>query len=82
MLPEGAGGVLRIDLASPYEAACHLSELLTLADEHFYSMFGADIIVTKGRPTNPTRAAALLEGGYVPYAWDSPDREHYYIKIK
>ena len=81
-LPEGNGGVLRIDLASRFETAEHLSELLRLANERFYTLFGADMIVIKGRPAVKNRVHAFIAAGYAPYDWQSPDREYYYIRRK
>jgi [ribosomal protein S5]-alanine N-acetyltransferase len=81
-LPEGDGGVLRIDLASRFETAELLSELLRLANERFYALFGADMIVIKGRPAEKNRVSALIVAGYAPYDWKIPDREHYYIRRK
>jgi len=79
-LPEGAGGVLRIDLASAYETDGYLAELLGLANERFYSLFGAELFVVKAKPEATARVNALLAAGYSPYDWPAPGREHYYIR--
>lgn len=76
------GGILRIDLASQYETSDYLSELLQLANIRFYELFGAEMIVAKGRPAEKNRVYALIAAGYKPYTWPSPDREHYYSRAR
>jgi len=71
------GGILRIDLASPYETVEYLSELLQLANDNFFELFGAKVIITKGRPGEAARLAALSSAGYRPYNCEA--REHYYM---
>jgi probable phosphoglycerate mutase len=80
LLPDTTGGVLRIDLASQFETEECLAELLQLANDRFYGLFGAEMIVTKGKPTAQTRITSLLNNGYIPYDWASPDREYYYSR--
>jgi len=79
-LPEGTGGVLRIDLPAPYESDVYLAELLQLAIERFYTLFGADMIVTKGLPEDTVRLRALTAAGFAPYDWPDPSRTDYYIR--
>lgn len=81
-LPGGTGGVLRIDLAAPYETEDCLSELLRLAAERFYDLFGADIIVTKGLPADTVRLRAIAAAGFSPYDWPDPDRTDYYGRMR
>jgi len=78
--PDEDGGVLRIDIASRYETEEYLSELLQLANQYFYDLFGAEMIAAKGKSIAELRIKALLDSGYTPYDWPSPDREHYYIR--
>ena len=82
LLRDHNGGVLRIDLASPYETAAHLAELLRLADDKFYTFFDVEFIVTKGKPIAVARVNALKAAGYAPYDWNDPDRAHYYGKAR
>jgi len=72
-------GVLRIDIASPYEKRGYVSELLTLADEQFFSLFEVKCIYTKAVPAAIERIAALEQAGYAPFEWKA-DRKHYYDK--
>ena len=74
-------GILRIDLASAYETSYYLSEILDLANHRFYELFGTDMIVLKGRPTETNRIDALIAAGYEPYDWHNPDRKHYYSRV-
>ena len=76
------GGILRIDLASKYETSIYISEILGLANNSFYSLFGADMIVTKGSPTEENRVHALLSAGYQPYDRKSPRKDFYYSRIR
>lgn len=81
-LPEGDGGVLRIDLASRYETIEFLSELLQLADERFYGLFNAEVILSKAIPSAEKRIRALLDAGYKQFDWQVSGREHYYMRRK
>ena len=76
------GGILRIDLASTYETEEYLSELLQIADNDFYHLFGAEMFITKGRPMESSRINALASVGYKPYDSQSKNREHYFYKKK
>ena len=60
LLRDYNGGVLRLDLASPYETAAYLAELFRLVDAAFYTLFGVDFIVTKGKPIAGVRVNALI----------------------
>ena len=75
------GGILRIDLASKYETSDCISEILNLANQRFYSLFGADMIVTKGSPKEENRVHGLLAAGYQSYNWKSPGKNFYYSRL-
>ncbi|MCL2672025.1 MAG: GNAT family N-acetyltransferase [Clostridiales bacterium] len=74
-----SGGVLRIDLASPYEIEQQIGELLATANHHFFTLFNVKTILTKAIPAATERRAALLAAGYKPFAWEA-GREHYFMK--
>jgi len=80
-LPEGSGGVLRVDIASHYETEEYLYELLNIADVQFYDMFDVETIVTKANPVGKARVNALHNAGYSPFDWKIPGRDHYYSKV-
>jgi len=73
---QGGFGVLRLDVASAYEAEAYLSDLLSLVREHFFSLFPADLIITKAIPEAGERLKALKDNQFVPY--DCQGREHYF----
>lgn len=73
------GGILRVDLASAYETPEYLTELLHLAQDNFFELFGAEMIITKGRPGEGARLAALSSAGWKPYACET--RENYFFAI-
>ena len=52
-------GILRLDLASPYETEDVLDELLHMAIENFYEAFGLENIMTKAVPQALARRKAL-----------------------
>jgi RimJ/RimL family protein N-acetyltransferase len=79
IMKEKLGGILRIDIASPYETQEYISELLSLANEQFFALFNVEAIATKAIPDAKERIAALLSAGYKPFEWEA-GREHYYIK--
>jgi RimJ/RimL family protein N-acetyltransferase len=72
------GGCLRVDIASEYETADYLSELLKLANEHFFGLFDAEIMVVKAIPEAAERIAALKANGFAPYELSNPNFTHYY----
>jgi len=74
------GSILRIDLASAYETALYLAEILQLAGRSFFDLFGPEIMITKGRPAETSRIHALTAAGYQPY--NGSDREYYWYKSK
>ncbi len=55
----GDTGVLRLDIASRYEKAEYLSELLAFARDHFWEWFGNKILMTKAIPQAAERRKAL-----------------------
>jgi RimJ/RimL family protein N-acetyltransferase len=77
----GRVGLLRLDLASKYETAGDLAEIVEMIDAHFYPLFGVDCIITKAIPAAAERIRALESLGYqaiegqpiVPY-------DHYYAR--
>ena len=82
---EGFGrvGLLRLDLASRYENLDDIAEILRMVEDHFYSLFDVDSIITKAVPEAKERIRALETTGYralpgsriVPY-------NDYYGKVK
>ncbi len=70
-------GVLRIDLQSMYETKSIISEILHLADEHFFTNFKVDSIITKAIPIARERISSLIQNSYHPtdFIYD-----HYYRK--
>lgn len=69
-------GLLRLDMASPYENTAHLHEILSLCKGEFFKLFDVSIIVTKAIPAAQSRIRALTELGFSPY--DFPGREDYW----
>ncbi len=63
---EGFGevGVLRLDLASAFERADAIAEMLAVIDTHFPALFGVDCILTKAIPAAVERIRALESAGY------------------
>lgn len=76
----GAWGVLRIDLASPYETEEIIGEILELSRISFYSLFGVRRILTKAIPAAQARIAALRAAGFLPLDWKEPGRGHYWAR--
>lgn len=80
---EGFGaetGVLRVDIASAYEKASYLSEILVFAKDNFHEIFGNEYLVTKASSIAIERRQALNGNG-----WEYIDtfREYQdYYKIK
>lgn len=60
----GEVGVLRIDLASAYERAAYLEELLAFAEAQFPALFGNRELVTKAAPQAAERRQALDARGW------------------
>jgi RimJ/RimL family protein N-acetyltransferase len=73
------GFVLHIDFAVPYETREYLSELLCLADNEFFRLFGFNYLLIRAVPEAEERIMALLSSGYEPFDWER-GREHYYMK--
>ncbi len=60
----GVTGVLRLDIASAYEEADLLAELLTFAQQNFRAWFGNERLVIKAIPAADARRAALTQCGW------------------
>ncbi len=60
----GEAGVLRLDIASGYEQADLLAELLTFAQDNFREYFGNRALVTKAVPAAQERRTALARLGW------------------
>ena len=82
---DGAGrvGVLRLDLASPYEQEGMIAEILQVVEEHFYGLFAVDSVITKAVPQAAERIRALRGLGFQPV----PDKaivpyDHYYLRTR
>ncbi|HOO33892.1 MAG TPA: GNAT family protein [Thermotogota bacterium] len=73
-------GVLRIDLRSDQEVEGIISEIVEIADEHFYELFDVSHILTKAIPEASTRISVLKENGYRPLGKKLGQFDHYYIK--
>jgi len=75
--------VLRIDIASAYEKAECIGELLQLLDAvNFFELFHVNIMLTKAIPEAAERRKALQDAGYTPFGWDEANRKHYWMKEK
>ena len=73
------GFVMHINLALPYETRESIGELLKLADDKFFRLFGFNHLLIRAVPGANERIAALLLFGYEPFEWER-GREHYYVK--
>jgi len=73
-------GVLRIDIASPYENKSFLKEILNVCAEEFYELFKVRTIATKAIPEAAERVMALREMGFC--EGDFNERVHYYLRSK
>jgi len=60
----GTVGVLRVDLASRYETAEVLDELMNPVEDYFYDDFAFEGMVTKAIPEAEQRVATLRSRGY------------------
>ncbi len=58
---EGQTGILRIDLASDFEKAEYVRELLEFALGHFRGLFGNEFVATKAAANAAERRAALRQ---------------------
>jgi RimJ/RimL family protein N-acetyltransferase len=72
------GAALHIDLSAPYETQGYITELLTLADNELFSLFGFKYLIVWAPPEATARIKALRSVGYKVY--ESEDRNHYYSK--
>lgn len=75
------GAVLHMDLARPFETPEYLSELLALADRHFFAVFGVTSLLTRVLPTAENRLSAVRSAGYTPFEWEQ-GREYYWVHSK
>lgn len=78
----GPYGLMRIDLRSDFETPPVISELLDIADRHFYDAFDVETIVTKAIPEAKARTEALTQKGYKPLEKEFLGFKHYYVKSK
>ncbi len=60
----GTVGILRIDLASRYENEGVITEILNMVEDHLYSCFGIQSMLTKAVPEAKQRVIALRNIGY------------------
>jgi RimJ/RimL family protein N-acetyltransferase len=72
------GAALHIDLSAPYETQGYLAELLALADEELFRLFGFKYLIIRAVPDAAERIAALRSAGYK--LFELENREHYYRK--
>ncbi|MCL2352280.1 MAG: GNAT family N-acetyltransferase [Firmicutes bacterium] len=72
------GAALHIDLSVPYETRTYIAELLNLADEELFRLFGFRYLIIWALPNAAERIAALNAAGYKIFESDS--RENYYMK--
>lgn len=71
-------GVLRLDIASAYERAPYLDELLKLCVPVHHQLFGVELILLKAIPEAKERVHALQAVGFTPFLWPDGGREHYW----
>jgi RimJ/RimL family protein N-acetyltransferase len=76
----GDAGILRLDIASAYEEASFLEEIVDVCVKDFYDLFVVSSIATKAIPKAESRIKVLLEAGFHLAGFD--DREHYYLRSK
>jgi [ribosomal protein S5]-alanine N-acetyltransferase len=62
--PFGKVGMLRVDLASPYERVDTISKILDVIHASFFDLFGVNSMITKAIPAAQERIAALQQAGY------------------
>lgn len=65
----------------PFETREYLSELLMLADRHFFMLFGITNLLTRAIPTAENRLSAVRSTGYKPFEWEQ-GLEHYWVHSK
>ena len=70
---------VHIDFSEKYEKSEYIGELLCLADERFYELFGLKHIIIRATPAEKERVSALTANGYTPLDGDSGWKD-YYIK--
>ncbi len=71
-------GVLRVDLASSFECADVLGDILEIVRRDFYALFDTDAILTKAVPSARQRIEALTGAGYSPLGRQFAGFDHYY----
>lgn len=75
-------GIMRLDIASPYETADALGELLGCATASLYGLFDVQCMLVKAIPQATERIAALSASGFAPYEWTEPGRDHYWLRAR
>jgi len=75
-------GILRLDLASPYEKQPYLQALLECCVASFDGLFAVERIATLAVPSAKERISALRALDFEPYAWPNAQREHYWVRKK
>lgn len=73
-------GMLRIDLASPYETQADIGELLALSNDTYDTLMGVPCVITKAIPTATERIAALQAHGFRPFDWPDGQRADYWVR--
>ena len=76
----GDTGVLRIDIASAYEEASWLEEIIDVCVNNFYDLFDVNNIATKAIPKAENRIKVFLKAGFCLVSFK--EREHYYLRSK
>jgi len=74
----GDTGILRLDIASPYEEKPYLKEIIDVCITNFYNVFSVKSIATKAIPKAQNRIEALCGAGFC--LGDFDEREHYYLR--
>lgn len=77
---DNGSGVLRIDLASAFERGDVLDCILEIAREHFYTLFGTEVILTKAIPAAAERIRSLERAGYSPLGRNLMGYGYYYTR--
>ena len=73
-------GLLRIDLASPYENVVILREIIIMCIKNFYDIFEVATIATKAMPKAIERIKVLIEVGFCEE--DFKGRRNYFLRKK
>lgn len=70
-------GILRVDIASAYERAELLEEIIAASCRIFFDNFHSEVVLTKAIPEAEERIAALRAQGFLPF--EDGERQHYHI---